>query len=101
MTLLAFMTIRRRAWRRTFLVWAGTSWFACPEWSAAYLYPKIPLTDLIEEENYEKELTRVVNEMQAQDQILIDAEPGKVVERISELKKEADQLIQEKQELAQ
>ena len=94
---MAFMGFRRRAWRRTVFAWAGFTWFACPEWPEAYIYPRIPLTDLLEQENQEEEMARLINEMETKEPI---TEPGKVVERIAELKKEADSLMLEKHELA-
>ena len=65
MTFFTFCILHKRAWRRTFYVWAGSSWFICPEWPTAYLYPKIPLTELIEEERDEKELARLKAEIDA------------------------------------
>ena len=50
MTALFFMLQRKFAWRRSLLVWTGMTWFACPEWGNAYLNPKKPLLDLLEED---------------------------------------------------
>ena len=64
-TFFTFVIVRKRPWRRSFYVWAGTSWFICPEWTMAYLYPKIPLTELIEEEREQRELDRLKREIDA------------------------------------
>lgn len=76
------------------MVWAGTSWFACPEWGSAYLHPVKPLSDLIEKDP---------NTSDDQSVAETKGEPiteQQVAERLIELKNEAQLLFLEKQELA-
>ena len=58
-------------------VFGLTTWFACPEWGRAYWNPKKSLTDMAKEE-------------------AAPAAPVPVVEKVKELKKEADALVAEK-----
>ena len=82
------------------LLWGVMVWFACPEWGLAYIQPKKPLTDLLQDEQSSdgKASDEKEDATEIFDQIQKKAD-GTVIERITELKKEARSLIQERQQL--
>lgn len=75
------------------MVWAGASWFACPEWGNAYLHPVKPLSDLIEKDPAMRALEETPKQMEAKKEPSTDQQ---VADRLLELKNEAKLLIKEK-----
>ena len=61
----------------------------------AYVYPKIPLTELIEDERHEKQIARIKEEIDARDY----AEPKKYLEKVDEVRLQTIQTKKEMEEL--
>ena len=79
--LLSYCMMRSMTLKRTMLFWGALVWFACPEWGLAYLQPKKPLTDLLQDEQSSDEKE---NATEIFDQIRKKAD-GSLIDRVTEL----------------
>lgn len=86
LTTLTFFKASGGRFRKTFYMWALSSWFICPEWGSAYVYPAKSLSELIDEE-------MVKAPTPAPEAIVT---PEAAAEKIDEMKKTVEDIVNNK-----
>ena len=84
LTTLTFLKASGGRFRKTFYMWALSSWFICPEWGSAYVYPVKSLSELIDEE-------MVKTPAPAAQEAPITAEAA--AEKVEEIKKSVEDIV--------